>query len=88
MERDELIALVERILGTEPKSEEETRLLRLFQANVSHPSAANLIFVEEEFTLVGLEREPTGLTPEQIVDTALAYEPIPLGPASDIAKPS
>jgi hypothetical protein len=35
--------------------------------------------------VVGERRQ---LSAEEVVDIALSYEPIPLGPASDIANPS
>lgn len=83
MSRDELIDLVRRIMAAEGETEEEAdALVELFEANVPHPRASNLIFWPEHE--IGERRE---LTPEEVVDLALSYEPIPLGPASPSLDP-
>jgi hypothetical protein len=84
MDRDELIALVRRIMAAEGETEEGAdRLVELFEANVPHPDASNFIFWPEH--AIGERRE---LSAEEIVDMALSYRPISLGPGSSSAKPS
>jgi Colicin immunity protein / pyocin immunity protein len=75
VDRDELIALVRRIMAGEGESQEEAdSLVDRFVANVPHPRADDLIFYpDEEFG-----HEPS---PEEVVDRALGYKPIELGPA-------
>ena len=76
MTREELVELVRRIMAADAASEEEDdALLALFEASVPHPRASNLIFWPEHE--LGEKRE---LTPEEVVDLALAYKPIELGP--------
>jgi hypothetical protein len=66
MTKNELIALVTEIMKPQGKSEEELdNLLGLLHKNVPHPSPSDLIYWEN-------------LTPEQVVDKALAYKPIQL----------
>ena len=68
MERAELIAVVQKLLNADYSSEDERhQLLALIERNVRHPYVSDLIFYPE--------RE---MTAEEIVDTALAYEPIHL----------
>jgi hypothetical protein len=85
--RGELIRLVQRIRDLEDLEEwtpeERDRLIDLFEANVPHPMASSLVFAPELVTFE--ERE---LSAEEVVDLALSYERIRLGPASDIADPS
>lgn len=69
LSRDELIALVNRIVDPRVSDAEVSRLMRTFDASVPHPSASGLIFRAPP--------EPE-LTPEEIVDIALGYEPIRL----------
>ncbi|HEY4348115.1 MAG TPA: bacteriocin immunity protein [Gaiellaceae bacterium] len=78
MTHAELVDLVRRIMAGEGDTEEEgDALVELFEANVPRPGASDLIFWPEH--AIG---EPRELTPEEVVDTALSYKPIPLGPAS------
>lgn len=74
LSRDELIALVARIMRAEADEAEEDRLVALFDDSVAHPSATDLIFYPQKYFK---HDEPT---PEEIVDAALAYRPIQLGP--------
>lgn len=72
MSRDELVALVRRIMAGEGGSQEEAdRLVDLFLENVPHPEADGLIFYPDEY----FGHEPT---PEEVVDAALSYRPIEL----------
>jgi hypothetical protein len=73
MERVELVRLVRRIMAGEGETEGEAdALIDVFEANVPHRHAADLIF-----------HPPREMTAEEIVDEALAYEPTRLPPASD-----
>ena len=72
MSRDDLIALVRRIMAAEGDSQEEAdRLVDHFLASVPHPEADGLIFYPDQY----FDHEPT---PEEIVDRALSYRPIQL----------
>ena len=84
MTREELIRLVERIRDIDGETAETRDALHdIFAASVPHPSAYYLIFTPELVTF-----EDRELTAEEVVDIAVGYRPIPLPPASDIAKPS
>ncbi|HEY5962169.1 MAG TPA: bacteriocin immunity protein [Polyangiaceae bacterium] len=63
LNRNELIALVQKILDIAGTEDEIAAWLTEFEANVPHPLASDLIFWND--------REP--LTAESIVDEALAY---------------
>jgi hypothetical protein len=81
--RYELIDLVRRIIAAEGETEEEDdALMALFEANVPRPNASDLIYWPEH--AIGERRE---LTPEEVVDIALSYKPIQLGPASPSENP-
>jgi hypothetical protein len=83
VDREELITLVQRIMAGEAKTEEEDdRLVELFEANVPRPGASDLIFWPEH--ALGERRQ---LTAEEVVDLALSYKRIPMGPASTPAEP-
>ncbi|WP_046226166.1 bacteriocin immunity protein [Paenibacillus dauci] len=69
MDREQLIVLVAKIQNGEGTEQEQDHLLEQLEQNVSHPEVSNLIFWDK--------RE---LTAEQIVDEALAYQPIRLQP--------
>lgn len=69
--RTELIELVERIISAEGSEAEIDDWLTIVQQHVPHPEISNLIFWNEE-----------EWTPTQIVDEALAYQPIILPPPS------
>lgn len=72
LSRDELIALVARIMRVETNDEaEEDRLVELFASSVIHPAAIELIFWHNKH----FDAEPT---PEQVVDKALSYKPLQL----------
>jgi hypothetical protein len=69
MTRAELVDAVRRIASAEETDEETSRLLTLVSRNVPHPAVSDLIFYPPN----GVE-----LTPEQVVEIALAYQPIEL----------
>ena len=71
-----MIDLVRRIMEADAASEaEHDALIDRFEASVPRPGASALIFWPEQ---EGFDRE---LTPEEVVDVALAYRPIELGGA-------
>ena len=74
--KEELVRLVKRIIDCEGSEAEIDRSLQVFQQNVPHPEAAALIYYSTE-----------RLTPEEIVERALAYRPILL-PSGDITEES
>ncbi|PGC29557.1 hypothetical protein COM11_13280 [Bacillus pseudomycoides] len=65
--REELISLVSKLVECEGTEEEIDEMIEVVGRNVPHPEVSDLLYwnVEE-------------LTPEQIVDIALAYKPIQL----------
>lgn len=65
--REELIVLVNKIIECEGTEDEIDEMLEVVKNNVPHPEVSDLIYWNEE-----------ELTPEQIVDKALAYSPIQL----------
>jgi hypothetical protein len=66
--KSELIRLVDDIMNARFATDEDlNEALEIFKANVPHPQASDLIFYSE--------RE---MTPEEIVNIALAYKPIQL----------
>jgi len=79
LSREELMALVQRIMRVETADEEEEdRLIQLFEDSVAYPVASNLIFYPREH--FGEDYRHKTPRPEQVVDAALAYKPIQLGP--------
>jgi hypothetical protein len=75
MTRNQLVELVQRIIDVDADSEAaHDALIDQFEANVPRPGASNLIFWPHD---EGFDRE---LTPDEIVDIALAHRPIRLGP--------
>ena len=75
LSRDELVALVQRILDGDDAEDEQDRLVRTFEQSVVHPGASDLIYWPER-RADGSWPEPTA---DEIVDAALAYKPIELG---------
>lgn len=65
--REELISLVSKIVECEGTEEEIDEMIEIVKNNVPHPEVSDLIYWNEE-----------DLTPEQIVDIALAYKPVQL----------
>ncbi|MFD0853114.1 hypothetical protein ACFQ07_12815 [Actinomadura adrarensis] len=68
--REELVEIVRR--AQEPGPDQEFYVL-LFQVNTPHPQASGLIFWPP--------KELEDAAPEEIVEAALSYRPISLGPA-------
>jgi len=65
----ELVDLVRRICAAEGTEEQQEEMMNLLRANVPHPEVSDLIYY------------PPGdveLSPEEIVELALAYKPIRL----------
>ncbi len=73
MDGPELIRLVERLRkgGVGQSEEDDSRDLEVFERNVLHPQASDLIFYWDDW----FDHEPTT---EEIVDAALSYKPIEL----------
>ena len=65
MTREELIRLVEKIMVAEGTEQELDAMLDLLMDKVADPEVSNYIYYDD-------------LTPEQVVDKALAYRPIQL----------
>jgi hypothetical protein len=65
--REQLIQLVTKIINVEGSEEQIDEWVQLVEDNVPHPAVTDLIYYSQE-----------QLTPEQIVDKALAYKPIQL----------
>jgi hypothetical protein len=66
-ERAELIDLVSRIVAGEGTEQQIDAWLDEFQSRVPHPAATDLIY-----------HHATELSPDEVVDLALAYRPVPL----------
>ncbi|MEK4852800.1 hypothetical protein NST04_23315 [Paenibacillus sp. FSL H7-0756] len=69
LSRQQLIALVTKIVNAEGTEAELDEWLEVVASNVPHPGVSDLIFWNEP-----------ELTPEEIVDAALGYQPIVLPP--------
>lgn len=82
LSRKQLIELVERLISGECNGKETNALLRLLERNVVDPEVSNLIYWPN---FRGYE---DNLSAEQIVDIALSYEPILLGPATTPTDPA
>lgn len=61
----QLIELVRRIMNAEGTEEEQDEMLDLFERSVPHPEISDLIFWDDR-----------NLTPEEIVEEVLNYQPI------------
>jgi len=77
--RHDLVVLVQRIMNSEGTEEEIAEWMHLVQSNVPHPAVSNLIFYPS--------KGGPPLSAKQIVDRALAYRPIALGPTTDPQTP-
>jgi hypothetical protein len=71
-ERAALVSIVTFLKSAEGTREEQDAALKELEARVPHPRVSDLIFWP---TREGFDRE---LTPNEIVDAALAYRPIEL----------
>ena len=65
--------------GDGATQEEDYRAVERFKDSVVHPAALDLVFHPHEHFGEGYRHKDP--TPEQVVDAALAYKPIELGPA-------
>ncbi len=65
MEKEELIDLVQKIMEANGNEEELDNCMLMVEANVPHPRVSDLIFYSK-----------VELTPEEIIEKALAYKPI------------
>lgn len=63
MTREELVALVDKIMKCQGSEKEIDEMIKLLEQNVIDPEVTNYIFYEEN-------------TPEEVVDKALVYKPI------------
>lgn len=63
MTREELVALVDKIMKCQGSEKEIDEMIELLEKNVIDPEVTNYIFYEEN-------------TPEEVVDKALAYKPM------------
>jgi hypothetical protein len=66
----DLIALVRKIMAAEGTEEEIDQMISTLEANVPHPEVTDLIFYPPDHEL----------TPEEVVELALAYKATPMGP--------
>jgi len=71
-ERRELVHLVRRLRSGETTDEETVELVEELKRRVPDPEVTNLMFWHQP-----------ELTDEEVVDRALAYRPIELGPLQD-----
>ncbi|MCF2718379.1 bacteriocin immunity protein [Paenibacillus sp. 203] len=69
LDRSELIELVGKIIRGEGTEEEIDSMLTIVKQNTPHPGISNLIYWDER-----------DLSPAEIVDEALRYQPIILPP--------
>ncbi|WP_405111639.1 hypothetical protein MHH28_03075 [Paenibacillus sp. FSL K6-1217] len=72
LSRQQLIELVTKIVNAEGTEAELDQWLEIVASNVAHPGVSDLIFWHEP-----------ELTPEEIVDSALGYQPIVLPPPAE-----
>ena len=70
MQREALIALVQKIAATEGTEQEIDNMIELLEANVNDPEVTNYIFYSE-------------LSAEEIVDKCLSFKATPLWPERD-----
>jgi hypothetical protein len=77
LSRDDLIALVNRILKAEGTADQIDEDVELFLANCKHPAGTDLIFWPGGCPHDATEPEPTA---EEIVDKATSYQDMPLSP--------
>lgn len=71
-QRSELLRLVTYLMSGEGTESEQVAALRELESRVPHPRVSDLIFWPQH---EGFDRE---LTPDEVVDVALAYRPIEL----------
>lgn len=66
MERAQLLTLLKRLMQDRLPEEEQDALLELLTRETGHPNLSDLIYFEN-------------LSPEEVLERALAYRPIELG---------
>ncbi|MFI5621844.1 hypothetical protein ACIA03_00120 [Nocardioides sp. NPDC051685] len=71
-DREELVSLVAYLMSAEGTEDQQNAALGRLESRVLHPRVSDLIFWPDQ---EGYERE---LTPDEVVDIALAYCPIEL----------
>jgi hypothetical protein len=71
LSREDLVPLVRKLQNAVGADEEQAAWLTLLERNVPHPGVSDLVYWSNE-----------ELTAEEVVDRALAYQAIILGPAS------
>ena len=76
LSRDELIGLVERVQRAQGTESELAAMIRRFEQSVVRPGASDLIFWPKRRADGSFDE----MTAAEIVDTALAYRAIELGP--------
>jgi hypothetical protein len=76
LSRDELITLVEGLQRADGSEAEQDEALRRFSQSVPHPRAADLIYWPERRA----DDSFAAMTATEIVDAALSYRAIELGP--------
>lgn len=67
--KNDLIELVRKIIECEGTEEEIDNWLQEVKSSVNHPAVSDLIFYPEN----------DDITPEEIVEVALSYQPLELG---------
>jgi hypothetical protein len=72
LSREELIEIVRKVMDCEGTEEEIDGYIDILEENVPHPEVTDLIFYSQP-----------ELTPEEVVDQAMAYEKLLLGPGGD-----
>jgi hypothetical protein len=78
--REQLIELVEKIQKADGTEDEIHGWLMQVRRNVPDPNVSNLIFYYDSGRM---SEGDMNLSAEEIIDRALAYKPIILGPATE-----
>lgn len=68
LSKEELVELLKKLISGIGTEEQDELWLKQIEQSVPHPEVVNLIFWDER-----------NLSPEEIIDEALAYKPIILG---------
>ena len=83
--REELVALVRRIMNADGTEDEIDMLADLFESSVLMPNATALIFWPGNHAPRGIAPYDYHPTPEEVVDRVLAYQSIILGSGGDVS---
>ena len=73
LSKNQLLKLVTDIINANGSESEIDSWISIFKNNVPHPNASDLIFYPDRVSGIEPGQE---LTPEEVVDIALAYKPI------------